>query len=169
MSTSNNMSRSDRFSWSASLQEAGLLLLIAVLAAAGWWLRGTDRLPLTADPTVYELELEAPQLKIAAALAAYEEGVQLFVDTRPAAALTIPGSLFIREATFDDDLLENFDFLFPEDQLILFGDGNLTAASNIAGRLHERGFPNVTILKGGLTAWQEAGGAVKIKTSQDKS
>lgn len=160
MTNGNGLTRWIRFSWSASLAEAGLILLVSLLLAAGWWLRSADRLPLRAEPTAYELELEAPLLPLGKALAAYDEGVQLFVDTRPEAGETIPGSLFIREETFDDDLLANFDFLYPEDQLILFGDGNLTAASNIAGRLQERGFNHVTILQGGLSAWKQAGGAV---------
>jgi len=166
MITGNALSNRVQFVWSASLKEAGLLLFVATVAACGWWLHGTDRLPLRADPAVYQLELEAPLLTIPEALAAYEEGDKLFVDTRQGAPETIPGSLFIREATFDDDLLANFDFLFPEDELILFGDGNLTAASNVAGRLRERGFAHVTILKGGLSAWQEAGGGISTAAGE---
>ena len=135
------------------------MLLISVLAAGGWWARGTDRLPWVADPTVYELELAAPLLDVDAALALYDEGSSLFVDTRAeTAGETIPGSLFIRETSFDDDLVANFDFMFPEDELILFGNGNLTRTSNVAGRLQERGYNNVIILKGGLSAWKQAGG-----------
>ena len=154
------------FHWSASLKEAGLLLLISILATWGWWLHGDDRLPLRAEATYYELEIEAPLKTIEAALAAYDEGQQLFVDTRRQVTVTIPGSFFIREDTFDDDLLENFDFMLPEDELILFGDGNLAAASNIAGRLHKRGFDHVTILKGGLSAWEKAGGEVSTSTGE---
>ena len=108
---------------------------------------------------MYELELEAPLVTVDKARILYDEGVHLFVDTRPpAAGETIPGSLFVREASFDDDLVANFDFMYPEDELILFGNGNLSRTSNIAGRLKERGFENVSILQGGLSAWKQAGG-----------
>ncbi len=147
--------------WSVSLKEAGLLLLISILATAGWWASNSDRLPLRAEAAVYELELEAPLLTVAEALEFYEEGVHLFVDTRSeTGGETIPGALFIREATFDDDLLENFDFMFPEDALILFGGGDLSRTSNIAGRLKARGYENLHILQGGLSGWQHGGGDI---------
>ncbi len=147
------------FSWSASLKEVGLLLMVSIIATGGWWARTTDRLPWVADPAVYELELAAPLIVVEDALGFYDEGVRLFVDTRSETnGVTIPGSFFIREATFDDDLLENFDFMFPEDELILFGSGNLSLTSNIAARLIGRGYENVVILKGGLAAWQHGGG-----------
>jgi len=145
--------------WSVSLREAGLLLVLSILAATGWWLRSADRLPLQADPAVYELELAAPLLTVAEAQGMYDEGAHLFVDTRAeTGGETIPGSFFIREATFDDDLVANFDFMYPEDELILFGNGNLTRTSNVAARLIGRGYENVIILKGGLSAWKNAGG-----------
>lgn len=147
------------FSWLVSIKEAGLVLLVAILATGAWWARTPDRLPLLADPTVYELELEAPLLTMPEALVFYEEGVHLFVDTRTDPGTeTVPGAFVIRAATFDDDLLANFDFMYPEDPLILFGNGNMTVTSNIAGRLIERGYENVVILQGGLAAWKKAGG-----------
>ncbi len=158
MSLPTDFGRHLNFSWPTSCREAGILLLVAVLATGGWWARNTDRLPLRADPAFYQLELEAPLLAIREALAFYDDGAHLFVDTRIGGSETIPGSLFIREATFDDDLLNNFDFMFAEDTLIIFGDGNLTATSNIAGRLKERGYQNVHILRGGLPAWIKGGG-----------
>jgi len=141
------------------LFRSGLLLLLSLVLSVAWWGLSKDRLPLRADATFYELELEAPLLSIDQALLLYDEGVHLFVDTRDDhGGESIPGSLFIRAATFDDDLLENFDFMFPEDELILFGDGNLSRTSNIAGRLIGRGYLNVQILQGGLSAWLSAGG-----------
>ena len=153
--------------WSVSLREAGLILLLSLVLTGAWWLRAAERLPLRADPTVYQLELAAPLLDTARALEYYDEGVHLFVDTRAAGiTATIPGSLFIREASFDDDLVENFDFIFPEDQFILFGDGNLTRTSNVAARLLERGYENLTILQGGLDGWRQAGGEVSPVTPE---
>lgn len=159
MSTDQTSPRGMAIAWKTSAKEAGVLLLVAVLATGGWWARHSERLPLRADPAVYELELEAPLVPVDIARALYEEGAHLFVDTRPPTAVeTIPGSLFVREDSFDDDLVANFDFMFPEDALILFGNGDLTRASNIAGRLKQRGFENVSILQGGLSAWKRAGG-----------
>lgn len=141
-------------------KESIVLLALAVVLTAGWWARNPDRLPLVAEPAQYELELEAPLLTVVNALAAYEEGVQLFVDTRAGSnPETVPGAMFIGEDTFDDDLNAYFDFMSPEDQIILFGDGDLAQASNIAGRLKARGYTEISILKGGLAAWKKAGGA----------
>ena len=155
--------------WSTSLREAGLLLVVAMVATAGWWLSGDERLPLRADPAFYELELAAPLLTLAEARAYYDEGAHLFVDTREeSGGETIPGAIFIREASFDDDLLANFDFLFPEDELILFGDGNLSRTSNVAARLVSRGYVNVRILQGGLAGWRAAGGEISEVTDTAK-
>jgi rhodanese-related sulfurtransferase len=149
--------------WSAALREAGLLLLIALAATAASWMLRSDGLPLTADPVAYELELPAPLTEIGEALARYEEGDFLFVDTRPRTGEdfdTIPGAFLIQESSFDDDLLSYFDFMTPEDHLILFGDGDLLQVSSIATRLLDRGYPNLLILKGGLSAWRGAGGEI---------
>ena len=167
------LSRSDytiEFTWLASFREAGLVLLVSILATGAWWARTPDRLPLQVDATVYELELEAPLLTVPEALVLYDEGMHLFVDTRTdAGAETIPGAFSIRDATFDDDLLDNFDFMLPEDEFILFGNGNLTLTSNIAGRLIERGYNNIVILKGGLSAWKKAGGETSTTTPRGDS
>ncbi|MCB1184074.1 rhodanese-like domain-containing protein [bacterium] len=153
--------------WPASLREAGVLLLVAAVAAGGWWARQDDPLPLAAEPAVYQLELAAPLIDVPAALAFYDEGVHLFVDTRAeTGGETVPGALFIREDSFDDDLRANFDFLLPEDRLILVGDGNLTRTSNVAARLIERGYGDVVILKGGLQAWRGAGGEISAAPAE---
>ena len=147
--------------WSASLKEAGLLLLLAVVLTAGSWLLRSDPLPWKADPTVYELELAVPLLEIPAAREFFAEGVHIFIDTRagrPDERATIAGAFVIREATFNDDLLAYFDDLFPEDPLVLFGDGDLVGTNNVAGRLLERGFSDVQILRGGVKGWDSAGG-----------
>ncbi|MFT5232467.1 MAG: rhodanese-related sulfurtransferase [Candidatus Krumholzibacteriia bacterium] len=145
--------------WSTSLKEAGLILALSLVAMGAWWALRSERLPLQADPAYYELELEAPLLTIDDALSFYDEGVHLFVDTRDVnEGTSIPGAFFIRAESFDDNLLENFDFMFPEDELILFGDGNLSRTSNIAARLKGRGYLNLHILQGGFSAWIDAGG-----------
>jgi hypothetical protein len=155
------------FQWSASLQEASLLLLVALVAMTASWVLRSDGLPLKVDPTGYELELAAPLTGIDEALARYQEGDYFFVDTRGRAVgnfETIPGAFFIRADSFDDDILTYFDFMTPEDHFILFGDGDLLPVSTIASRLKDRGYENVFILKGGLTAWREAGGEISQRT-----
>ncbi len=151
------------FKWSVSLREAGLLLLFAVVVTTVSWYMRDDGLPLAADPVGYDLELAAPLTSTEKALALYDEGEYLFVDTRPennGDFQTIPGAFFIREASFDDDLLEYFDFMTTEDHFILFGDGELFPVSNIAARMKDRGYQDLFILKGGLDAWLRAGGEI---------
>lgn len=149
------------FSWSVPVREAGLLLLIALVITPVSWVLRSDGLPLAADPLGYELELAAPLTVTEEALAFYEGGEYLFIDTRPRIEgdfQTIPGAFFIRESSFDDDLLEYFDFMTTDDHFILFGDGDLFPVSNIAARMKDRGYGNLLILKGGLGSWIKAGG-----------
>jgi len=157
----------ESFRWSVSLKEAGLLLLVALVAMTASWILRSDGLPWKVDPTGYELELAAPLTGIDEALALYEEGDYFFVDTRGAVAgdfETIPGAFFIRADSFDDDILAYFDIMTPEDHFILFGDGDLLPVSTIAARMQERGYPNLFILKGGLAAWRRAGGEISQRT-----
>jgi len=158
------------FRWSASFREAGLLVLFALAATTISWFLRSDSLPLAADPVVYELELAAPLAVVEDALALYDEGDFLFVDTRPPADgefQTIPGAFFIREASFDKDLIEYFEFMTTEDHFILFGDGSLFTESNIAARMMDRGYKNLFILKGGLPDWRRAGGDISHRTGAE--
>ncbi len=155
------------FHWSTSIREACLLFLLALVVTAISWVLRSEGLPLVADPVGYELELAAPLTVTEKALALYDEGDYLFVDTRPRTGgefQTIPGAFFIREASFDDDLLEYFDFMTTDDHFILFGDGDLFPVSNIAARMKDRGYRNLFILKGGLAAWRGAGGEISHRT-----
>lgn len=152
----------------ASLKEAGLLLIASILVTATSWALRSDGLSWQAEPAVYELELAAPLVDIGEALALYEAGEHLFIDTRSEgveATGVIPGAFFIREQSFDDDLYDLFDILLPEDPLILYGDGNLSAVSNLATLLIDRGYANLLILQGGITAWEAAGGDVSERTA----
>ena len=144
-----------------ALREAGVLLAVAVVGTGLSWALRTDGLSLRADPTFYERELSAPLVGPAEALALYDAGTHLFIDTRADDPVrTVPGAFHVREDTFDDDLLRNFDFLTPADPLVVFGDGGLAAASNVAARLQQRGWTDVVIMSGGMAAWQAAGGPV---------
>ena len=138
------------------------------LTAALWAVRG-DRLPLGADPSVYEIELTVPLVQPADALGLYEEGETLFADTRTVAPGddVVPGAFPLRQDTFDDDLLEMFDFLEPDTPLLLYGDGSLVGAAGMAERLTERGYTDVRILAGGVRAWRAAGGDVRPAAPED--
>jgi rhodanese-related sulfurtransferase len=142
-----------------SVKEAAWLFLLAVaVTTAGWFLRA-ERLPLRADAAFYANELAAPLVHVGEALRLYEEGTHYFVDIRPGAPRdAIPGAFRVRGETFADDLYAQRDFLFPEDPVILYGDGSLQAASAVAARLQERGFVDVQILASDLAAWRAAGG-----------
>jgi|GEM_PF-1699938 len=143
------------------LGEAVVLLLLAVMVTAGIWLARPAQLAWQADPTVYELELTAPLVEVSEALLLFEEGDHLFIDTRTLPTGTheiIPGAFVIRQDTFDDDLRSYFDYLFPEDPLVLYGSGDLNGVANIAARLQTRGYENILIMRGGLAAWIAGGG-----------
>ncbi len=137
-----------------------ILLGATAVLAAGTWLVRFPRMPLQADFSHYELELDAPVMQPAEAIAAYEQNTHLFVDTRNATIdpRRIPGSFSLRPDSFEDDLRAIYDFIVPEDLLVLYGDGNLILVSNVVKKMQERGFENVSILSGGLVAWDQAGG-----------
>ena len=145
--------------------------MFALVVTAVSWLLRSDGLPFGADPVGYELELAAPLIGIEEALALYDEGEYLFVDTRlrtDGEFQTIPGAFFVREASFDDDLLEYFDFMTTDDHFILFGDGDLFPVSNVAARMKGRGYQNLFILKGGLADWLHTDGEISHRTGGEQ-
>ena len=146
--------------WTAAFFEAFLLLVVAVLATAVIWSLRPNRLPWSATADVYELELSVPLLTVDQALELYDIGDHLFIDTRTDRdrRQEIPGSFRVRADRFDDDLRRLLDDLFPEDPLILYGDGDLVVIANVAERLQERGYVDVQVLGAGLQAWQNRGG-----------
>lgn len=144
-------------------RQAVFLLVLGVALAAVRWAAWPPRLPLVADATVYELELSAPLVDVDQARRYFDEGMHLFIDTREygsGAQDAVPGAFSLRPDAFDDDLLALLDIITPEDRLVLYGDGNLAVANNVAARLGQRGYANVELLKGGLAAWREGGGPV---------
>jgi rhodanese-related sulfurtransferase len=95
----------------------------------------------------------------------FAAGSYYFVDTRsvdPEQVPYIPGAFFIRQDSFDNDLLAASDFIYPEDPLILYGEGNLQLVAAVAARLQERGYENLSIMAGGLAAWRKAGGSLIV-------
>ena len=141
-------------------RDLAILFGATILLTAGTWMIRTPRMPLRADFSLYELELEAPVMQPVDAIAAYDQNTHMFVDTRSILKdpRRIPGSFTLRPGTFEDDLRDIYDFLVPEDPLVLYGDGNLILVSNVVKKMQDRGFENISILSGGLIAWQEAGG-----------
>lgn len=147
--------------WAASCRQAALLLLLAAAGTAAVWAAREDRLPLAADRDFYELELPASLVDIPLALTLFDEGDRLFIDTRSDRTdppVTIPGAFLIRAATFDDDLYELADTVYPEDPLILFGNGDLRRVAYVADLLLARGFEDILIMRGSLAAWLDQGG-----------
>ncbi len=143
-------------------REAGALLSLAVVLATTAWVARTPRLPLRADGAVYRLDLQFPAITVAGALKLYREGDHLFVDTRDVdadATARVPGAFSVRQDSFADDLRAVRDFLGPADCIVLYGD-NLLAASAVASRLKERGYTDLTLMRGDLAAWRSAGGPV---------
>lgn len=153
--------RQRRGFWIRVFREAALLFATAVVLAGLAWAVRQPRLPLRADAAYYDQELPAPLVSLDEALRLYAAGQHLFVDTRPLADRRvphIPGAFFIREQSFADDLYAVGDFLFPEDPLILYGDGDLQQVATVASRFLDRGYENLSILAAGVAAWQRAGG-----------
>lgn len=151
------------------LREAGALLAGAVVLAAVVWALRPGRLPLAVDPRVYEQDLPAPVVTVKRALELYDEGSALFIDTREDVSgptPCVPGAFFVRESTFDDDLYAARDWIYPEDTLVLYGSGDLIRVGSVAARLLERGYPNVSIMGGGLEAWRRAGGEVVTREEE---
>jgi rhodanese-related sulfurtransferase len=147
----------------AASREALFLLGLALLLAVASWVTRTQRLPLRVEARTYRLDLGFPVLSPVAALALYQAGEHLFIDLRdvdPALTPHIPGSFAVREASFADDLLATHEFLGPQEKVILCGDGNLPAAAAMAARLRERGYSDISLLEGDLSAWRQAGGSV---------
>lgn len=145
-----------------ALRQAGALLLVSIVAASTLWALRGDRLELSADPAVYELEISVPLVEPDEALAIYDEGLRVFIDTRDDddTGEIIPGSFHIRAASFEDDLWEAGEFVYPEDPVLLYGSGDLASVSLVADLLLARGFEDVLILRGGLSAWRAAGGEI---------
>ena len=149
--------------WRASCREAVLLFLLAVTATAVTWALRVDRLPLAADRDFYEVEAPAPLVGIPRALVLFDEGDRLFIDTRPDRTrekTTIPGAFLIRASSFDDDLYELADTVYPEDPVILFGDGDLRGVTHVADLLVSRGFEDVLIMRDSMAAWRDQGGEI---------
>lgn len=142
------------------VKQALVLLMIALVLAGILWLVHPEGLPLRADAEFYALDLSAPLVSVAEARESYETGTHYFVDTRagaPEGRISIPGSFVIREHSLADDLAEVIDFLYPEDPVILYGNGGPLLVDAVAARMQDRGFTDVTILQGGLQAWRDAG------------
>lgn len=139
----------------------GLVLLACACAVVAWAVR-SPRLPLRADLAAYALDLGAPLLSPAAAVALYDSGRCLVVDTRTRGRgeAYVPGAFLIRLASFDDDLAASRDFISRDDSLLLYGEGNLLETAAVTARLRQRGFGNLLVLNGDLAAWQRAGGPV---------
>lgn len=143
-------------------ETAWIVLLTLVLAALSWTLR-PPRLPLLADAAAYELEIDAPLVTAAEAVALYAANTHVLIDYREgeSPAPGLPGAFPMRASRFDADKLELFDFFKPElPPLLLVGDGNLVVAANLVSRLAAVGFADATIMSGDLDAWRAAGGEV---------
>jgi len=151
------------------MRQAGVLLAIVLAASVISWLVRPDRLALQANAEFYALDLPAPLVSVDDALVAYEEGLVVFIDTRPEASLddAIPGAFIVRATSFADDLDEVRDFVFPEDPLILYGADAPVPVGDVAALFLARGHAEVRILQGGLAAWQAVGGPVEGEVGHD--
>lgn len=144
------------------IREALWLALATFIAAALVWTFRTPRFPLIAEISDYILDLDYTVLPVDVCIENFEAGSHLFIDTRGEAEAGeyIPGAFFIGNESFEDDLREVFDFLYPEDPLILYGDGRLQVTAAVAARFEARGYKVAGLMRGGIDAWRAAGGEV---------
>jgi len=141
-------------------REALWLILITLVATGLSWSLRTPRFPLVAEISDYVLDLDYPVLPVETCIEYFESGSHLFIDTRglDEAEDYIPGAFFIGNESFEDDLREIFDFIYPEDPLILYGDGRLQSTAAVAARFEARGYKVAGLMRGGLEGWRAAGG-----------
>jgi rhodanese-related sulfurtransferase len=142
-------------------KETALLLLISFVATALVWGLNPNRLPLIADSASYEMEINFELVDAKNAVQLFNNNLVILVDVQSNSKLIIPGAFHIRQDSFDDDFRDLFDFVLPEDKLLLIGNGDLMIASAIAEKLSERGYKNLVLLQGDISSWQAAGGEVK--------
>lgn len=145
-----------------TLYEAVLLAVLTLVVTAISWSIRTPRFPLLAEISDYEMDLDFPVLPPETCLEFYEAGTHLLIDARGLAdpEFYIPGAFFIGLDNFDEDLRDVLDFIYPEDALVLYGDGRLTATAAVAARFEERGYHVEGLMRGGVEAWRRAGGEV---------
>ncbi len=126
------------------------------------WAVNPDRLPLTADISSYELEINFDLVDAVDAVQMLNDNIVILVDVRSGEpALQLPGSFPVRQESFDNDFRDLFEFILPEDKLLLVGDGDLMILSAIAERVSERGYKNLVLMRDDISAWQQAGGEVR--------
>ncbi len=153
--------------FSRVMGETLLLAALTLVAVSVSWALRTPRFPLVAEISDYEMDLDYPVLAVSDCVAFYEAGTHLFIDTRDLTEPSpyIPGAFSISLDSFDEDLREVFDFIYPEDALLLYGDGRLQATAAVAARFEERGYQVDGIMRGGLEAWRKAGGELSGEVS----
>lgn len=143
-------------------KELGILLLISLAVSMLAWAVNPDRLPLKADISSYELEINFDLVNAVDAVQMLNDNAAVLVDVRSGELeLQLPGSFPVRQESFDDDFRDLFDFILPEDKLLLVGNGDLMILSAIAERISERGYKNLVLMRDDISAWQHAGGEVK--------
>jgi rhodanese-related sulfurtransferase len=143
-------------------RELGILLLISLAVSILAWAINPGRLPLKADIASYELGINFDLVNAVDAVQMLNDNAVVLVDIRSGEPeIRLPGAFPVRQESFDDDFRDLFDFILPEDKLLLVGNGDLMSLSAIAERISERGYKNLVLMRGGISAWERAGGEVR--------
>ncbi|MCP4144781.1 MAG: hypothetical protein GY752_05790 [bacterium] len=143
-------------------RELGILLLISLGVSILAWAINPDRLPLKADFASYELGVNFDLVNAADAVQLLNDNAVVLVDIRSGEPeIRLPGAFPVRQESFDNDFRDLFDFILPEDKLLLVGNGDLMSISSIAERISERGYKNLVLMRGDISAWEHAGGEVR--------
>ncbi len=143
-------------------RELGILLLISLAVSILAWAINPGRLPLKADIARYELEINFDLVNAVDAVQMLNDNVVILVDIRSGETeIKLPGAFPVRQESFDNDFRDLFDFILPEDKLLLVGNGDLMSISAIAERISERGYKNLILMRDDISAWEHAGGEVR--------
>jgi rhodanese-related sulfurtransferase len=148
-----------------TIKETAIILLIAIVLAAGSYLLRPGALPLikrdaAATPGVADDALFKP-ITIEHAEALFQKGHTLFADARSLIAFEqhhIPGALHLDPHEMDqwsDEMMTRY----PPDQIIItYCDGaNCDLSKTLAEKLTWLGFEQVFYLSDGWAQWQKRG------------
>lgn len=145
----------------ASVMDVALILIAGTLLGLAYNFASPSGIPVI--PSIWR-HPPAPRIAIADAKAMLDAKKIILIDARPVEFYNqrhIRGALNLPPALFDFVYMMRFSQIDPEQPLVVYGR-NISRHydEEIAYQLSQSGHLNVSILNGGITAWQAGGLAV---------